>query len=386
MSKSATLYVDVTPSVLKWLRESIGYDKIDVSKLLDIHPDTITHWENGEKKPTFENILDLADLYKRPVSAFYLSQPMKEPALPKDYRRFSLKESKISPNDHYLIRKTQYLHEISNELLKDLDEDTNPQINNVYLTDDPEYVARYERSVAKISIDEQKGWKDHWTAFRSLKKIIESKNILIFQFSFDKRNIRGFVLKDMKPYTIVLNSSTNDHISARVFTLLHEYAHILLNESKSALCYPGDAPIVENNKDAVMERWCDNFAGCFLMPKEQFVNDFSSDLRYDRIRWLSNKYKVSKLAVLTRLYVLEEISWPQYEAQRNIITQKDFKIDETSGGGGKIPSKITIRERGQKFCSLVLESNRRNLITTNEALEFLDLKLSNINELKKELA
>jgi len=386
MSKSATLYVDITPSVLKWLRESIGYEIIDVSKELGIHQETIIHWENGDNKPTFENILSLAELYKRPVSAFYLPGPMKEPAPPKDYRRFSPKESKISPNDLYLIRKTQYLHEISNELLKDLDEDPNPHVNRVFLTDDPEYVSGYERGEANFLIDEQKKWKDHWTAFNALKKIIESKNILIFQFSFDERNIRGFVLKDMKPYTIVLNSSTKDHISARIFTLLHEYAHILLNESTSALCYPGDTPILENNKEAQMERWCDNFAGCFLMPRDPFVKDFSSDLSYEKIRWLSNKYKVSKLAVLTRLFVLDEIDWPQYEAQRSIITQKNFKTDDTSGGGPKIPSKTAIRERGRKFCSLILESNRRNLITTNDALEFLDLKLSNINELKKELA
>jgi Zn-dependent peptidase ImmA (M78 family)/DNA-binding XRE family transcriptional regulator len=367
----------------------MGLDVSEVSKEIGIQPNTIERWEKGDKtssKPTLDTLLKLADVYKRPISAFYLPQPMKEPPLPKDFRRLSLKEGKISPNARYLIRKTQYLQEVSNELLDELDEDLNPQINSVLLTDDPEYVARYERASSGFSPINQKGWNDHYEAFRHWKKFIESKNIMVFQFSFDERNIRGFVLKDMKPYVIVLNSTSKEHISPRIFTLLHEYAHILLKESHSALCYPGDIPVEGYSKEAEMERWCDDFAGCFLMPRDPFIKDFSSDLNFERIRWLHNKYWVSNLAVLTRLYRLDEIKWPQYESQRDIITQRDFKPDDTRSGGSNEPVKTTIRERGGKFCSIVLESNNRNIITTNDALEYLDIKLSNINELKKELA
>lgn len=378
------LYVDVVPSVMKWLRESMGWKLEDVSQQLGIKPDIIDRWEKGLKQPTFEEILKLAEIYKRPVSAFYLPQPMDEPALPKDYRGFSPKKSHISPNDRYLIRKTQFLQEISNELLNELDESLDPKINRVFLSDDFECVARYERTNFEITINQHKEWKDLWEALNALKKFIESKNIMIFQFSFEERNIRGFVLKDMKPYVIVLNSTSKEHVSARIFTLMHEYAHILLQESQSALCYPGDAPISGDNKEAEMERWCDNFAGCFLMPKEPFLKDFSSYLDYEHIRRLSNKYRVSKLAVLTRLLVLGEIKWPQYEEQRDIINQEGFKSKEKSGGiGNKVTT--TIRQRGKKFCSLILESNNRNIITTNDAIEYLDIKLSNLNELKKEL-
>jgi Zn-dependent peptidase ImmA (M78 family) len=364
----------------------MGLEPTDVSKELGVQPDIIDRWEKGYKQPTFDNILKLAEIYKRPVSAFYLPQPMEEQSLPKDYRGFSLKKSKIPPNDRYLIRKTQYLQEIANELLDELKEDQNPHVNNVFLTDNWEDVARYERTSSGVTPEKQKSWKDHYEAFRTWKKFIESKNIMVFQFSFEERNIRGFVLKGMKPYVIVLNSTSKEHISARIFTLLHEYAHILLQESKSALCYPGDRPVLSKTKETEMERWCDNFAGCFLMPRDPFLSNFSSQLNYEHIRWLSNKYRVSKLAVLTRLFVLDEIKWPEYEAQRDIINQKEFKTEETQGGGRKEPVKTAIRERGGKFCSIVLESNNKNIITTSDALEYLDLKLSNFNDLKKELS
>ena len=38
---------------------------------------------------------------------------------------------------------------------------------------------------------------------------------------------RGFSLTDGEPYVIVVNSADADR--ARLFTLFHEYAHILLN-------------------------------------------------------------------------------------------------------------------------------------------------------------
>jgi Zn-dependent peptidase ImmA (M78 family) len=37
-------------------------------------------------------------------------------------------------------------------------------------------------------------------------------------------DLRGFTLMDSKPFAIVLNNS--DAIQARIFTLLHEYAHL----------------------------------------------------------------------------------------------------------------------------------------------------------------
>ena len=122
------------------------------------------------------------------------------------------------------------------------------------------------------------------------------------------------------------------------------------------------------------------------MPRNPLIKDFSSNLNYEHIRLLHNKYRVSNLAILTRLYVLNEINWSQYESQRDFIVQKDFKNEDSQSGGLNFPAKTAIRERGRKFCSLIVESNKRNIITTNDALEYLDIKLSNINELKKELA
>ena len=43
---------------------------------------------------------------------------------------------------------------------------------------------------------------------------------------------RGFSLTEVEPFVIVVNES--DAPNAKIFTLFHEYGHILLNQSVSA--------------------------------------------------------------------------------------------------------------------------------------------------------
>lgn len=383
----STLFVDVVPSVMKWLRESMELEIEEVGKAIEVPAEIIVRWETGEKRPTLNDLLKLADVYKRPVSAFYLPYPMKEPASPTDYRRFSQKEKRISPNDLHLIRKAQFLQETSNELIDELEENLNPTITSIFLSDDPEYVAKFERNNSCVTIDEQKKWLSHYEAFNKWKEVLERKNILVFQFSFEGKNIRGLLLKEIKPYIIVLNSK--EDIRARIFTLMHEYAHALLTESKSALCYPENEPISGNKSEEIMERWCDNFSGSFLMPKDTYLTDFSlleNNASYENIRWLSNKYHVSKPAALTRLFILKAISWSQYENRREDIFSRSFKVQDHTGGKGETKAETAVREKGQIFCSIVIKSNNRNIISTKDVLDYLDIKLNNFNELKKNLA
>jgi Zn-dependent peptidase ImmA (M78 family)/transcriptional regulator with XRE-family HTH domain len=378
---TSTLYLDVVPSVMKWLRESLGFDIHEVSQATGLSLDTIARWEDGSKKPTVDDILKLAEIYKRPVSAFYLPYPMEEPATPVDYRRFRQKDNKIIPNDRYLIKKAQYLQETGNELLNELEEKIEPLIINVSMSSDSEKIAQTERDGSSITIRDQKESVSPHDAFNKWRAFIESKNILVFQFSFEGGNIRGFLLKETKPYTIVLNS--REDIRARIFTLLHEYGHILLNESKSALCYPEYVPISNQVEDKI-ERWCDNFSGSFLMPREPFLSDFNNSLTYEKIRWLANKYQVTKLAALTRLFVLNAITWQQYDELREFIT--NLKPTVQAGGPGETKAQTALREKGRTFCSIVLKSSNRNIISTKDVLDYLDIKLNNFNEIKKDLA
>ena len=73
------------PKILEWAREEIGLSEGEVANRFNKSEKTITSWENGDDAPTFRQLSELANYYKRPVAAFFL--PTIPPESPK-------------PNDH----------------------------------------------------------------------------------------------------------------------------------------------------------------------------------------------------------------------------------------------------------------------------------------------
>jgi len=72
--------------------------------------------------------------------------------------------------------------------------------------------------------------------------------------------IRGFSLvREERPPVIVISSQ--DSPNGRIFTLFHEYSHILLEES--GLCIPSE--VIDKGQQDV-EKFCNEFAGNFLVP------------------------------------------------------------------------------------------------------------------------
>jgi len=117
------------------------------------------------------------------------------------------------------------MQSLANELKKDLNEVISPKIQISALTDDPIRSAREERERMKIDIEQQFLWQNAYQAFNSWKDAIEQLNILVFQFNIPVENARGFSLIDSNPPVIAVSSK--DNILARIFTLFHEYAHII---------------------------------------------------------------------------------------------------------------------------------------------------------------
>jgi len=81
-----SMTVEVNPVVIKWLRESSGWNIEEVSKRLGTALEIISEFETGKKSPTLTQLRVLSELYKRPLGSFFLSKPKEEKPLPKDYR------------------------------------------------------------------------------------------------------------------------------------------------------------------------------------------------------------------------------------------------------------------------------------------------------------
>ncbi|MBW6462035.1 MAG: ImmA/IrrE family metallo-endopeptidase [DPANN group archaeon] len=193
------------------------------------------------------------------------------------------------------------------------------------------------------------------------------------------KDARGFALVDETPAVIVLN--TKDSIEARLFSLMHEFAHILLGESVI------DLPDLSSSIRNRTETWCNNFSSMFFLLKIIAIPLYESNkttlTNTETLNTLSRKYKVSKLMLLYNMLKLGFITKKEYNDIINRYIPKDIlpsdKKEKKQGGG--IPSDIQcLSKLGNKFISIVANNYDKKYITYTDALNYLSIKSKNFDK------
>jgi len=373
MSGKQPIAVSVEPSVFKWLIESSGWTKEEMAKRLKTTTQNIEKMESGEKKPSFRQLEELSIIFKRPVASFLLSKPLAEKPKPKDYRMLPDRTNKFDKKTILVIRKARRLQELSKELSKNIEYGTKSKLEKAKLSDDPEKTALKYREQFNLTEEKQRKFRTPYELFNYLRDFLEDMNIYLFQFSMPIEDARGFVFVDESPITVVVN--TKDNIEARIFSLMHEFAHILLGESVIDL--PDATYTYKDN----FEKWCNEFASAFLLPKDIANTTFNSNksnlTQKETLKTLSNRYKVSKAMLLLNMLKLNYIEKKDYDAilarfEKEIkpVKEKDEKVV-----GGGISSEVRcLSEVGNKFVSLIANNYDRDYITYTDALNYLSIK------------
>jgi Zn-dependent peptidase ImmA (M78 family)/DNA-binding XRE family transcriptional regulator len=374
-----SLEVPVEPKILRWTRESIGLTPEDVSKRLGLSVDSINKWELGQKNPTLKTLERIANIYKRPLAVFFLPTPPKEPPLPKDFRYFPTEEKlPLSSKTRLAIRRARRLQSLAVDLLKSLNKEVHPTIKKFSLSEDPETLAKKIRDELGINIEAQLKWKNANEAFNKWREVVEKQGILIFQMSMPLEDkIRGFSFIEGYLPVIVVNS--RDTIKARIFSLFHEYSHILLH--KSGICNMEDIGGY-SDEDKLTEKFCNHFAGALLVPEEDFLKHrltneiLSSREKFDELLYkFAKEFKVSQEAILRRMSVLGLINKNVYEKKH-----KEWQAKEWQERKGFEPDRARkcLHEEGIPFVSLVFEAYRQEKITYNDVADCLKLRFKYI--------
>ena len=251
----------VNPLLLSWAREQSGFAPESVAKRVNVKPERLLAWERGETKPTVRQAQDLAKFYHRPFGLFFLPQPPVLPPLAAEYRRLTgIAPGVESPELRLALRVMSYRREAALDLLEELGAPIAEFATAAHIVEGPMQVGRRLRELLGISVQEQLGWRDEWQAWRRWREAIEAAGVLVFQFpKVSLAQVRGVSLLKM-PLPVIGVNSKESAPGARIFTLLHEFAHIALavgQEEKAALG--------EHRDDAAwsrMESFAEEAAGC----------------------------------------------------------------------------------------------------------------------------
>lgn len=369
--------VSVNPEILKWARESAGFSVEEVSKKLRLAESTIRKWESGEKEPDVRKLEKLAEVCKRPLAVFLLSQPPVDHPLPNDFRTLP-EESKLpmSSKTRLAIRKARRFQAVSIELKRELEPEPD-KLPELSLSSDLVKGAAALRKAFDIDTEQQFKWADSAAAFREWRKALEGQNILVFQMSMPIEEARGFSLLDGGYPVIVVNKA--DAINARIFTLFHEHCHLLLHHD--GICLPSEISAGKGKAEV----FCNRFSGSFLVPRESLEAELSLFSNIDEFTMdaLARKYKVSKAVIANRLLALGHMGLEDYqgflaslepEGQVSDVGKKSFYRSS--------PERQCLQEKGRNFVDLVLEAKNRELITYNDVSDLLSLKLNYLDKLE----
>jgi Zn-dependent peptidase ImmA (M78 family)/transcriptional regulator with XRE-family HTH domain len=379
---SKSFNVSVEPAVLIWARESIGLSVDDVvKKISGVTINTVKRWETkgSAAKPTFAQVEKLSKIYKRPLSAFLLPAPPKESPFPKDFRTLPSEEkSSLNPKTHLAIRKARRFQYSAIELIKELGEERKKLAVKANLSDNPETLAEKMRIQFGIKGFPLRASFTKEAALDAWIKTLENNGVLVFQISITKnKEIRGFSLIDEDVPVIVLRRS--DETSAKIFTLFHELAHLLLREG-------GICDLEES--DISHERFCNHFAGAFLVPKDKLLNHSIVKAKARTREWPENllrniarDFNVSIEVILRRLLILG-LTTREYYLKKHKEWKSKYK-EPFGRKDEKTEIKICLQERGKKYTSMVFDAYEQRKIDEMRAADYLGVTSDKISKVKE---
>lgn len=155
----------------------------------------------------------------------------------------------------------------------------------------------------------------------------------------DPGEFRGFASADAYTPLVFVNGS--DALSAQVFTLAHEIAHLWLGESALS---DADASVTVSHPSEV---WCNAVAARALVPDGALTASLRGAHPLDQVADLAKGYKVSRQVILRRLLDLGAIGISEYRAEIERVTA--FTQGEVEGGPGG----------GNHYNNLLLRVSRR---------------------------
>lgn len=384
MAKAQTFAAN--PAVLVWARERWGLDVGEAASALGIEEARLEAIERGDRPLEFELLDQMTKVYHLGFTNFVLREPPRTFADPKDFRTVGGEAPRYSTEMRQAITLTQVDQDAATDLAQELGRPVAPDLERATLSQDIEELAAGQRALLGVADDAQRDWKDFRAAFWQWRVRIEGLGILVFLRAFPREDCRGFSSwPDGLMPAIVVNR--NEEPQAQVFTLLHEYAHLLLRQP--GLCDQNDL-----DDQARVERFCNRFAAAALMPRDtvrRLVEELGLPARQDWERGdvgkLARSLKVSRPAAMLRVEELGIAARGSYGRLGYDRDDDTWRPERKGGGGSNAPYvRRHLNRLGTSYVQLVFNALEARLIDDTDADLHLDLRIKHFEDLRGELA
>ncbi|WP_157977512.1 XRE family transcriptional regulator [Streptomyces triticisoli] len=368
--------VPVTGSVLAWARADVGMSVSTLAAALGVAPATIEQWESEEAHPSTGQFKRLSKVLGRPENFFFLARPPKTRTANAAFRTMYGKGEWLAPDPKISqqLRLAQRVQTVSAWLSRKLD-DLNPAIPEANVHCAPEKVAALLATWIDWTLEIQTSNTEARTS-QILRQRLQERGLTVLHLPFDEDTaVRGFSLPH--PVAPLMAINTKEHYRARLFSYVHELAHLALHDD--SLC------LVRN--DEGVERWCNEVAASFLIPEQDFrkyvAEKFGSEKvsTLDQVSALRGRYKVSLLAVALRL---EKLGL----ARPGLYSSVSRTLEKRAKGGRPDPdrpqnrARVRLQTYGRHYVGSLLEAAESDILPETQVLDILKVSRSELADLR----
>ncbi len=268
--------VPVRPTILRQARNRVGLSLAEAGNLLrgqlgespEASADLLASWERGIKPLTLEAAEVLANIYFLRFPALFQAKLPADPI--RDFRSATTRPRALSYESHRALRLFDDYYAATQRVLRALGEAESVSLPRLRPADfgdaDPEALAGTVRALLELDDDVQLLWRTQEAACRDMVARVEASGVFVFHLGLPLGEVRGASRWEASgPPCILINS--RDAGTAQLFTLVHEYVHLLLRDLQQdlAVCDPSDQQALGKN-GATEERFVNRVAAAVLVP------------------------------------------------------------------------------------------------------------------------
>lgn len=335
---TSPITVAIPVDILQWIL-SIG----DTARLNDKQQKDVENWLNGTSQPTVTKVQELGEKLRVPFGYFFLPHPIDDTPAVFGKRTVGSTNNQAKPSRDLIdtVNEMLALQDWAHEDAKQAGDEPLSFVGSATLhTSELRFVANIRK---QLNLSEEwyaeEDLNQPTKAFKLLRERIESTGTIVMMNGIVGQNthrplepeeFRAFALTDSRAPLIFINRSDPSE-AGRVFSLLHEFAHIWLG-SEELYNDSGNSDLVSPT-----EQLCNQVASEFLMPQSKFEAAWNRHDNLDnnrRIEILSKEFPVSYVSVALRAYNSKFISRAVFEQTRNdsVSAWRETPHDKSSGG------------------------------------------------------
>lgn len=369
----------ITPNILVWCREASGVSIEEAS--LKFGAEKLQSWESGKDFPTYNQLQQLCDFYRKPVAVCFFPEPPVYKSLPSSFRTIpSVIESSILNRNIIKLLDDARVMQLN---LYELNENVNVRFSffsAMTFSSDIQTMAQQLRNVFDVELSKQKSIKNSSDHFEFWREKFSEIGIYVFKDAFGDDNTSGFCLYDDTFPVIYINNSLA--FTRQTFTLFHELCHIIRGTSGIDMLNDQFYHANLSNSDLAIERACNSFAGAFLVPDDDFQKTIRGKKPTEEfVSKLATTYGVSREVILRKFLDLQRITSDEYTERSSQYLEDYFRYSDAvkaqqKPGGNYYNTQASYK--GRQYTELVFKGYYSNKISLAQAAQYMNMKIPSI--------